>query len=338
MPESAVHAPLPGSWSCSYVLPIRRETRTEIDELAAYLASLPPEAEVIVVDGSPHHVFAHHSRVLPDRVKHLALDTDLLTPNGKVGGVLTGLRRASHERVVIADDDVRYGRDVLFRTVAALERFDLVRPQNHFVPARGHAAWDTSRILLNRVTGGDWPGTLAVRRSRLLAAGGYRGDVLFENLELVRTVRAAGGDTWAPLDLYVPRLPPSTAGFFDQRVRQAYDELARPLRFSVWLLVLPLMGVAAARRAWQPLLVAGLGFVAAAEVGRRRAGGSRVFPAGASLLAPGWELERGVCVWLALASRVLRGGVRYRGRIIRDAASSEAALRRRLRRNPVATD
>jgi hypothetical protein len=315
---------------CSYVLPIRRETRTDIAELATYLACLPAEVEVFVVDGSPPEVFAHHAACLPDRVGHLAPDDDLHTLNGKVGGVLTGLRRASHERVVIADDDVRYSAASLARTVAGLDRFDAVRPQNHFVPAGGHAAWDTSRILLNRVTGGDWPGTLAVRRGRLLSAGGYRGDVLFENLELVRTIRAAGGEVWTPLGLYVRRLPPTASGFLDQRVRQAYDELARPLRLACWLSVLPLVGVAVARHAWRPLLGGALGVVAAAEIGRRRAGGRRVFPASASLLTPGWVLERGVCAWLAVGSRLLRGGIRYHGRVIRKAASSEATLRRRL--------
>jgi Glycosyl transferase family 2 len=302
----------------------------DVGELAAYLASLHPEVEVIVVDGSPPDVFAHHAAGLPDRVGHVAPDDDLHTLNGKVGGVLTGLRRASHERVVIADDDVRYSETSLARTVGGLDRFDVVRPQNHFVPARGHAAWDTSRILLNRVTGGDWPGTLAVRRDRLLSAGGYRGDVLFENLELIRTIRAAGGELWTPLDLYVRRLPPTASGFLDQRVRQAYDELARPLRLACWLSVLPLVGLAAARHAWRPLLAGTLGVVAAAEIGRRRAGGRRVFPARASLMAPGWVLERGACAWLAVGSRFLLGGVRYRGRVIREAASSEAALRRRL--------
>jgi hypothetical protein len=136
----------------------------------------------------------------------------------------------------------------------------------------------------------------------------------------------------------VPRLPASTSGFLDQRVRQAYDELARPLRLVVWLSVLPLVGLATARRAWRTLLVAGLGVVAAAEIGRRRAGGRQVFPLAASLLAPGWVLERGVCAWLALASRVLLGGVRYRGRIIRDAASSESELRRRLTQNAGASN
>jgi hypothetical protein len=319
------------SWSeCSYILPIRRETCTDIAELATYLACLPPAVEVFVVDGSPPDVFAHHAAGLSDRVGHVAPDNDLHTLNGKVGGVLTGLRRASRERVVIADDDVRYSATSLARTVAGLDRADVVLPQNHFVPAHGHAVWDTSRILLNRVMGGDWPGTLAVRRGRLLSAGGYRGDVLFENLELVRTVRAAGGEVWTPLGLYVRRLPPTASGFLDQRVRQAYDELARPLRLACWLSVLPLVGLAVARHAWRPLLAGTLGVVAAAEIGRRRAGGRRFFPASASLMAPGWVLERGLCAWLAVGSRLLLGGVRYRGAVIREAASSEATLRRRL--------
>jgi hypothetical protein len=284
---------------------------------------------VIVVDGSPSEVFANHALEFPRRVCHLR--PDALTANGKVGSVLTGIRRSRHERVVIADDDVRYGERALARIVAELDRFDLVLPQNHFVATDWHAVWDTSRTLLNRVSGGDWPGTLAVRRSRLMAIGGYRGDVMFENLELVRTVRASGGSVSRPLDLYVPRLPPTTKGFLGQRVRQAYDELARPVRLAVWLSVMPLLGLAAARHAWRPVLGAGIGLMTAAEIGRRRAGGRRVFPATAALLAPLWVIERGVCTWLAIGSRAALGGIRYRGGTLRDAASSEATLRRRLR-------
>ena len=165
----------------------------------------------------------------------------------------------------------------------------------------------------------------------LLAAGGYYGDVLFENLELVRTVKAVGGREARPLDLYVRRLPPTGGHFWSQRVRQAYDELARPVRLAVWLSVMPLLGLAAARHAWRPVLGAGIGLVAAAEIGRRRAGGRRVFPATAALLAPLWVIERGVCTWLAIGSRAALGGIRYRGGTLRDAASSEATLRRRLR-------
>ncbi len=88
---------------------------------------------------------------------------------------------------------MRYDDKSLAQTVAALATADVVRPQNYFEPLPWHARWDSGRMLLNRISGGDWPGTLGVRRSRLQATGGYDGSVMFENLELVRTVLASGG-------------------------------------------------------------------------------------------------------------------------------------------------
>ena len=69
---------------------------------------------------------------------------------------------------------------------------------------------------------------------------------------------------------------------------------------------------------------------AVAEWGRRRDGGAEYFPASSSLLAPGWLfVERGVCSWLAVAERVLHGGVRYRGSVLPRAATPVGELRRR---------
>ncbi|MDP9388012.1 MAG: glycosyltransferase family 2 protein, partial [Actinomycetota bacterium] len=70
--------------------------------------------------------------------------------------------------------------------------------------------------------------------------------------------------------------------------------------------------------------------VAAAEVGRRRAGGIAVFPPTCSLLAPVWVAERAVCAWLAVESRVVRGGVPYAGTVMVKSANSRRVLRRRL--------
>lgn len=320
----------------SYVLPIRRTAATELAELAGYLADLVRWCEVLVVDGSPPDVFSAHGRAWPDAVRHLRPDADLRFRMGKVDGVLTGLRHATHERVVVADDDVRYERESVERVVALLGEADVVCPQNYFSPLPWHACWDTGRTLLNRCTGGDWPGTLGVRRSVLLAVGGYDGDVMFENLECVRTVEAAGGRTVAPLDLYVRRLPPTTRHFLGQRVRQAYDEFARPLRMAAYLAVLPAACVAVVRRraAW---LAAGAAATAAvAEAGRRRAGGTAVFPASASLCAPLWLGERALCSWLAVVSRLRWGGVRYGDGVIPRAATPVRTLRRRHARAPAA--
>ena len=226
-------------------MPISSAAAATRDDLAAYLRWLAERAETIVVDGSPSAIFAAHSAVWADAIgaglRHVAPAADLATEMGKVGGVLTGLRLASHDRVIIADDDVRYDEAALDRLAAALDSGDVVRPQNYFDPLPWHACWDTGRMLLNRVTGGDWPGTLAVRRSVLAGTGGYDGRALFENLELVRTVVAAGGREVLLDDLFVARRPPTSRHFWSQRVRQAYDELARPGRLAWQLALLPAM-------------------------------------------------------------------------------------------------
>jgi hypothetical protein len=314
----------------SYVLPIRWNDDHGLDELTRYLRGLPDWIELIAVDGSPPRLFDRHAEAWATLGRHLRPDPDLETPMGKVGGVLTGVREASHEAIVIADDDVRYEARSLARAVGLLGLADCVRPQNYFRPLPWHALMDTARTLLNRSLGADFPGTLAVRRSSLLRVGGYDGDVIFENLELLRTIRAAGGTVLSPLDLYVARRPPSPRHFLSQRVRQAYDDFAIPSRMAAWLAVLPGLATAAAAGRWRPPAVVAAGLTALAEVGRRRAAGREVFPGAASLLAPLWVLERGVSSWLAVRERFARGGVRYGGRVVPRAASSMRRLRRRF--------
>lgn len=326
----------------SYVVPIRWRDGSQREELASYLARIAPYcAEVIVVDGSEPDVFAANGAAFGEGVVHVPPGDGESWLMGKVSGVRTGLKLASREWVVIADDDVRYDPAALRRTAELLGDFDLVRPQNYFDRLPWHARWDTARTLLNRSLGRDFPGTLAVRRSRVLAMGLYDGDVLFENLELIRTVRAHGGRTTAPLDLYVARVPPSAGHFWGQRTRQAYDDFAIPVRMALWLAVVPLLllaafgerirllpqrGVVKVRCGVSALVALAIG---AAELGRRRGGGSAVFPASSSLLAPVWILERGVCAWLAILQRLRFGGVRYGDSVIRVAAHSERQLRRR---------
>ena len=313
----------------TYIMPLRSSSPVSGGELDAYLGWLSARVETIVVDGSAPDVFARHAAAWGALVRHVAPAPDLVTPMGKVGGVLTGVRLASHELLVIADDDVRYDAATLARVAKALDAAAVVRPQNYFDPLPWHARWDSARTLLNRVSGGDWPGTLAVRRSALERTGGYDGTAMFENLELVRTVVAAGGREAVMLDAFVARRPSTARHFWSQRVRQAYDEIARPKRLAAQLAVLPVAGAATATLGWPALAVGALALVGVAEIGRRRAGAARVFPASTVLLAPVWVAERAVCSWLAVASRAAWGGVRYRGTVLRHAATPMRVLRAR---------
>jgi hypothetical protein len=240
--------------------------------------------------------------------------------------VLTGLAACRFDRVVIADDDVRYARADLERIARLLEEAEVVRPQNVFTQWSWHTWWDTGRTLLARLTGGDWPGTLGVRRDFLLALDGYAGDVMFENLELIRTVVAGGGRECVALDLVVARVPPSVAHFRNQRLRQAYDELARPARLAMQLCLAPLM-IVGRRRIAPRIFVAS---VVAAEVGRRRASGTRAYPAFTVAAAPIWLVERSVTAWIAVFVRAFNRGVTYRGGRITRAATSARVLQSRV--------
>jgi hypothetical protein len=313
-----------------YVLPIRwtDDDAARLDELTGYLGALARVLPVLVVDGSPPARFARHARRWSGLVEHVPPEP-WPGRNGKVAGVMTGVRRATSPVVVVADDDVRWRPEQLARALALLDGAALVRPQNYFDPLPWHAAWDTGRTLLNRALASDYPGTLVLRRSALLDAGGYDGDVLFENLELIRTVCRNGGREVRADDLYVRRLPPTARHFLGQRVRQAYDSLAQPARLAAELALAPL-AVAATRR---PRLAAALvlGVLALAEGGRRRAGGAAVFPPRTTAWAPVWVIERAVCSWVALGYRA-RGGIPYAGaRLLRAASPSRGALSRRPR-------
>lgn len=325
-----------GIVSAEYILPLRWTEDSQLSDLAAYLGRLVEWIPVTVVDGSDPELFERHAAAFPAGVRHIRPeqggggDNTGSGANGKVAGVMTGVHAAEAELLVLADDDVRYTRESLTAVVNHLESADIVRPQNYFEPLPWHARWDTARTLINRAWSADYPGTLAVRRSALLATGGYD-PVLFENLELIRTVKAAGGQEKILPDLFVARRPPGRRHFLKQRTRQAYDDFAQPRRLAAELSLLPVIAAAACLprrcRGW-----AFLGLAAApviiSGIGRHRNNGAAVFPFRAVWCAPLWALERAVCIWIALAFR-LAGGVPYAGTRLGTAAHSEVELQRR---------
>lgn len=342
----------PGRIDVTVVIPLKwpgTEGAYRVEEMARYLDGLRQAVEeVVVVDGSAPPVRREHERAWGAFARVLEPDDAVVAPqcgdggdgsgrardvvekaglNGKVLGALTGIRAAANECIVLADDDVRHTPGSIERLVETLQEADLVRPVNVFDSWPWHARWDGARTLLNVVLASDWPGTFALRRSTVLGLGGWSADVLFENLELWRTVEAGGARAVARSDVTVWRKPPSVGHFWSQRVRQAYDDLAQPGRLAAELAIVPLVLLAARRG---PRLVGGLAGIAmlVAAHGRRRLGPEYV-PPSVPLWAPVWALERGVCVWLALGQRA-RGGVRYHGRRVRVAAHSAEELRRRL--------
>jgi hypothetical protein len=250
---------------CSYILPIRRGVFSDAEALTLreYLSILAETGcEVIVVDGSPPQIFARHHRVWSAFCRHEAVDRRYKFLNDKVNGVHTGIALATYEKIILADDDIRYAKGDIEQICVLLDEFEVVRPQNYIAnrwigrsaddaennapsapkltSSKGlldppWAKMEAARMLINRATlpNADYPGTCAFLRSTMLRSGEYDGDVLFDNEELIRHFARRGARICYANNLFVRKYPPTFRKWLEQRPRQAYEDFG--LRFKTFL-------------------------------------------------------------------------------------------------------
>ncbi len=294
---------------CSFIVPIRRVKidSIEVKQLADYFRLLRlAGCEVLVVDGSPKAVFEAHKKLWQGFSTHVAPDPKYTYLNGKVNGVHTGIDLASCERIILADDDVRYSAADVKRMCDLLNAFEMVRPQNFIAPQPWWARLENARILINRgvLRAGDYPGTVGFRRSTMRRVGPYDGDVLFDNEEIVRHFALNGANICYALDFFIPKLPPTFRKWLEQRPRQAYEDFVMRVKTAAFISVLPtalglsfLVNVSAA--------IFFLAFLSLVSVmlssrGMLRDAAYRFFPVSSPLCAPLWLLERSLSVYWAL--------------------------------------
>jgi hypothetical protein len=294
---------------CSFIVPIRRVAidPVEIAKLADYFKALRlAGCEVLVVDGSPFAVFEQHKKSWQICSRHVAPDPKYTFLNGKVNGVHTGVDLASCERIILADDDIRYSAADVKRMCALLDKFEMVRPQNFIAPLPWWARLETARILINRgvLRAGDYPGTCGFCRSTMHRVGPYDGDVLFDNEEIVRHFALKGVDINYALDFFILKRPPTFTKWLEQRPRQAYEDFVMRAKTAAFLSVFPLsLGLGflvSVRVALLFLAILSLLSVLLSTRGMLRNAAYRVFPVHSPLFAPLWIFERSLSVYWAL--------------------------------------
>lgn len=311
--------------TCTYLLPIRRVNFSgdEATELASYFQLLREAGcDVILADGSPDAVFAQIDQAVGRLCRHARVDRSYGYINDKVNGIHTGIALSQQEKIILADDDIRYSGEALARIIKGLDCFDVVRPQNFLDPLPWWAKMEAARMLVNRATlrTGDYPGTCAFRKSVMLASGHYDGDVLFDNEEIIRHFAQSGATIDYALDLFVRKRPPTFRKWIEQRPRQAYEDFGLRLKTGIFV-ALPLVVVSAAFFFGWSGLVLCLIFIALLSIllawrGRARGAASDYFPKSIYLFAPVWILERGLSTYWALYWWLRRGGYPFGGSIL----------------------
>ncbi|MGQ0763798.1 MAG: glycosyltransferase [Acidobacteriota bacterium] len=310
---------------CTVIIPIRRARvqPSELHEFTDYLQMLSQAGcEVLVVDGSPPPVFERHEQVWGGACCHVAPDPKYTYLNGKVNGVHTGVDLASCERIIVADDDIRYRAEDLKWMCHLLDGFEMVRPQNYISPLPWWARLETARILINRASlrAGDYPGTCGFRRSTMRRVGPYDGDVLFDNEEIVRHFAVRGANIKYATDFFILKRPPTFKKWIEQRPRQAYEDFVMRAKTVAFLSVLPVtmaITVWLGRRAGLLFLaVLFLASVLLSTGGLLRDSAYRVFPVTSPLFAPLWIVERSISVYWALYWKLRHRGYPFGERLL----------------------
>lgn len=302
---------------CSFIVPIRRVRfdQREVKALANYFKLLRfAGCEVLIVDGSPQSIFEEHRKSWQGFSRHLAPDPKYTYLNGKVNGVHTGVDLASCERIILADDDIRYSAADIKRMCKLLDEFEMVRPQNFITPLPPWARLESARILINRgvLRAGDYPGTCGFRRSTMRRVGPYDGDVLFDNEEIVRHFALNGVNVKYAVDFFILKRPPTFTKWLEQRPRQAYEDFVMRAKTAAFLSVLPAtLALAVLVNTRAALLLLALLCILSMSISTRgllRNSAYRFFPVSSPLFAPLWILERSVSVYWALYWRARYGG------------------------------
>ncbi|MGB8508387.1 MAG: hypothetical protein WCD76_08275 [Pyrinomonadaceae bacterium] len=313
-----------GPTACTYLLTIRRvrfDDRVAKDFRDYFRLLTAARCEVLVIDGSPPDVFAAHEEAWRGACRHAAVDARYAYLNGKVNGIHTGVALAAHERIILADDDIRYTPPDVRRMTELLAAHDMVRPQNYLCPLPVWARTEAARMLINRgwMAEGDYPGTLGVRRDAMLRVGHYDGDVLFDNEEIVRHFRTRGANIRYARDFFILKRPPGFRKWIEQRPRQAYEDFVMRAK-TAFFAALPFALVFAwLAGGWRPALAlaafvaCGAVLLAARGLGD---GASRFFPFRLCAYAPLWVVERTASTYWAFYWRAVRGGYPFGDKLL----------------------
>jgi glycosyl transferase family 21 len=305
---------------CTYLLPIRRLhfRQAEASNLAEYLELLAAAGcEVLVVDGSAPEVFNQHDAAWSGLCRHLTVDRRFGYLNDKVNGVHTGIEKASSDKIILGDDDIRYDRAAIGAMVDSLEHFEVVRPQNFLSPLPWWARMESARMLINRATLrlADYPGTCGFRRGTMLRVGHYDGDVLFDNEEIIRHFAQSGARIDYANNFFVLKRPPTFRKWLEQRPRQAYEDFGLRLKTGLFLSLLPLGALLLAVKGWLGgtifCIALAIGSVILAFMGRRKGQAAQYFPVSVCFFAPLWVFERALSSYWAVYYYITCGGYRF---------------------------
>lgn len=274
---------------CTYVVALSPAARSlDLRPFAEYLSTLGVTGcEVIVLD--PSETVDEHRRILRWVARHVAVQEP-------IDVVRTAAELASCDKIIIADENVRYNVADLTELCALLDAHEVVEAQDYLEPMPWWGGIDAGRMLVHRGIDPhpDRGATFGFRRS----------------IDPVRVLALLGAGVVSAPELFVRRCPPQLGEWLRERPREAVLDFDFPAKSAFFFALIP-MAILLAMMGGGRLAIGYTSAVAFASIVmavRGRMGAGAFFPLRACLYAPLWVLERSVSVYWALLLR-MRGNV-----------------------------
>jgi hypothetical protein len=269
----------------------------DLRPFAEYLSTVGVAGcEVIVLDSS--EAVDEHRRILRWVARHIAV-------NEPVDVVRTAAQVASCDKIIIADDNVRYNVADLTELCAMLDAHEVVEAQDYLEPMPWWGGIDAGRMLVYRGIDPhpDRGATFGFRRSLLR---GLRGFDAAGSTDPVRVLALHGAEVVSASELFVRRCPPQLAEWLRERPREAGLDFDVPAKSAFFFALIPMAILLTLMGSGRLAIgyISAVAFASLVLAVRGRMGAGAFFPLRACLYAPVWVFERSVSVYWALLQRM----------------------------------
>ncbi len=318
------------SASAAIIVPLRARSVSDAIQCVTRLKKLTgiPQISVIIADNSEAAVQKLlRSHCDESGIVLLENNWNLVKGgNKKMLNILAALQVTDAENVIVLDDDSELSQEVMILILDALREVGYVRTMVRFSKLTVANVIDLCGIFVVNVTTPDkqfWGMQAFHKRSVELLSNVDRNTV-FDELTVFRHLMGHGVAHSYLKDVAITSHCRRTVrDFMEQRARYAYENLAYPLRTTIFCSLIPTFVLALAfqglRAAWTMTAAISAAVVLVSICGwtsSRRAHRHHFF---VNFAAPIWLLLQASFVWVAVA-QILLGGKRFSGERLRRAA------------------
>lgn len=212
------------------------------------LSSNSRDYEVLIVDDSQKHIFDEiHQWFGKSKIKHFRPERKYFSgTNNKLNSIEAAIDKSKGKYILLMDDDCRPNKIFINSFIKKIrnDEWDCFRCIIHYKYYGLIELMNVASILFINVVCNHkqfW-GNIGFRKDLLKTIGFPNKNILFDELSIDLVFRQNRKKMGYFSDLSVEMEPTTTLKiYFEQRLRYAYENIAYPLRFSLSLIIIPVL-------------------------------------------------------------------------------------------------